>query len=211
MQTWFAIRNACSFFMTPMVWATAVRESKGGGRRSSKRKAGALSQNYTRTQTRTHTHAQSYTHTHSHTHTQHVWFVLAEGNNFQRFGNEVLYNGFSGRKMQAQVFFGPTYYQRLKHMVDDKIHARARGPLQILTRQPVEVRRCVSSPSHTHLYLCCVVCAMQKLDALLNLCPLCVHVSLCPCLFLFLFVCLQSVTKLGSFTRWWAALWRNGA
>lgn len=52
----------------------------------------------------------------------------------------MLYNGFTGRKMQAQVFFGPTYYQRLKHMVDDKIHARARGPLANLTRQPVEVR-----------------------------------------------------------------------
>ncbi|EGD81574.1 DNA-directed RNA polymerase II polypeptide [Salpingoeca rosetta] len=63
-----------------------------------------------------------------------------EAHNFHKYGNEVLYNGFTGRKMQAQVFFGPTYYQRLKHMVDDKIHARARGPLQILTKQPVEGR-----------------------------------------------------------------------
>jgi DNA-directed RNA polymerase II subunit RPB2 len=65
---------------------------------------------------------------------------ILEEYNFQRRGFEVMYNGHTGKKLAAQVFLGPTYYQRLRHMVDDKIHARARGPLQILTRQPVEGR-----------------------------------------------------------------------
>ena len=51
---------------------------------------------------------------------------------------QVLYNGFTGRKLNTQIFIGPTYYQRLKHLVDDKINSRARGPVQILTRQPME-------------------------------------------------------------------------
>jgi DNA-directed RNA polymerase II subunit RPB2 len=65
---------------------------------------------------------------------------LLREHGYQSRGFEEMYNGHTGRKMVAQVFFGPTYYQRLRHMVDDKIHARARGPVQILTRQPVEGR-----------------------------------------------------------------------
>nr|QNI80845.1 RPB2 [Aspergillus malvicolor] len=65
---------------------------------------------------------------------------LLREHGYQSRGFEVMYNGHTGRKMVAQVFLGPTYYQRLRHMVDDKIHARARGPTQILTRQPVEGR-----------------------------------------------------------------------
>ena len=59
---------------------------------------------------------------------------------YQRRGNEVMYNGHTGRQLEAMIFFGPTYYQRLKHTVDDKIHSRGRGPTQILTRQPMEGR-----------------------------------------------------------------------
>ncbi|EGT51955.1 CBN-RPB-2 protein [Caenorhabditis brenneri] len=55
-------------------------------------------------------------------------------------GNEVMYNGHTGKKLTTQIFFGPTYYQRLKHMVDDKIHSRARGPIQMMNRQPMEGR-----------------------------------------------------------------------
>jgi len=63
-----------------------------------------------------------------------------ESHGHDRYGKQTMYNGMTGEKMEAKVFFGPTYYQRLKHLVVDKHHARARGPVQILTRQPVEGR-----------------------------------------------------------------------
>lgn len=57
---------------------------------------------------------------------------------YTKHGTERLYCGHTGKPMDAMIFFGPTYYQRLKHMVDDKIQARAKGPVDHLTRQPVQ-------------------------------------------------------------------------
>lgn len=59
---------------------------------------------------------------------------------YQRYGWEVLCSGFTGKPLRNMVFFGPTYYQRLKHMVDDKVHSRAQATYQRLTRQPMEGR-----------------------------------------------------------------------
>jgi DNA-directed RNA polymerase II subunit RPB2 len=56
---------------------------------------------------------------------------------YNKTGNEILYNGMTGEQLDAEIFIGPTYYMRLKHMVKDKINYRARGPIKQLTRQTV--------------------------------------------------------------------------
>jgi len=59
---------------------------------------------------------------------------------FHSSGTQMLYNGMNGDMMDAEIFIGPTYYLRLKHMVKDKINYRAKGPNTSLTRQPVQGR-----------------------------------------------------------------------
>jgi len=59
-----------------------------------------------------------------------------EKHGYERNGFEYLYNGMTGRRIKHDIFIVPTYYQRLKHMVSDKIHGRSRGPRTLLTRQP---------------------------------------------------------------------------
>ena len=55
-------------------------------------------------------------------------------------GNQILYNGMTGEQLYSDIYIGPTYYMRLKHMVKDKINYRARGPNTMLTRQSVQGR-----------------------------------------------------------------------
>ena len=59
---------------------------------------------------------------------------------FSYSGKDMVTSGISGAPLEALIFMGPVYYQKLKHMVLDKMHARARGPRVVLTRQPTEGR-----------------------------------------------------------------------
>jgi len=59
---------------------------------------------------------------------------------FKESGEETFYNGLNGKKLKAKIFVGNMYYLKLKHMVANKIHSRARGPIQLLTKQPTEGR-----------------------------------------------------------------------
>ena len=59
---------------------------------------------------------------------------------YESNGNELMYNGLTGEQHECSVFIGPVFYQRLKHMVNDKVHSRSIGPMVNLTRQPAEGR-----------------------------------------------------------------------
>ena len=59
---------------------------------------------------------------------------------YESYGNELMYNGLTGEQIETNIFLGPVFYQRLKHMVSDKQHSRSIGPMVNLTRQPAEGR-----------------------------------------------------------------------
>ena len=61
-------------------------------------------------------------------------------NGFSYSGKDILYSGLTGEPLNCFVFSGPIFYQRLRHMVQDKMHARSKGPKTPLTRQPTEGR-----------------------------------------------------------------------
>jgi DNA-directed RNA polymerase II subunit RPB2 len=59
---------------------------------------------------------------------------------YESYGNEIMYNGLTGEQLETSIYIGPVFYQRLKHMVNDKQHSRSIGPMVNLTRQPAEGR-----------------------------------------------------------------------
>ena len=61
-------------------------------------------------------------------------------NGFRDSGMETMYNGITGERYKMRVYIGNMYYLKLKHMVANKLHARASGRIQLLTRQPIEGR-----------------------------------------------------------------------
>ena len=69
-----------------------------------------------------------------------VYSDLLETFGYEKYGNEVMYSGITGEQLKTSIFIGPTYYQRLKIMVADKMFSRGRGKMQSLTRQPAAGR-----------------------------------------------------------------------
>ena len=67
-------------------------------------------------------------------------FNVLDKSDLHKYNDEILYNGFTGEQIPCHIFFGPTYYYRLKHMVSDKVNYRTTGPMTATTKQPTKGR-----------------------------------------------------------------------
>lgn len=70
--------------------------------------------------------------------TEEDYIKILKEKGFDEYGEEIFYDGVTGRQIKAKIFVGAVYYQRLHHLVSNKIHMRSRGPIQLLTHQPTE-------------------------------------------------------------------------
>jgi len=70
-------------------------------------------------------------------------YNLMDKKDLHKYGDEILYNGYTGKQIDTHIFIGPTYYYRMKHLVSDKINSRNghnEGPITTMTRQPTSGR-----------------------------------------------------------------------
>ncbi|MDD5336874.1 MAG: DNA-directed RNA polymerase subunit B [Candidatus ainarchaeum sp.] len=72
--------------------------------------------------------------------TEEDYVKILKERGFDESGEEILYDGITGEQIKSRIFIGVVYYQRLHHLVSNKMHMRSRGPIQLLTHQPTEGR-----------------------------------------------------------------------
>lgn len=123
---------------------------------------------------------------------------------YEKNGNEFMINGMTGLPLEAEIFIGPSYYHRLKHLVSAKIHARNHGKVSQLTRQPLEGRANLGGLRVGEMEVHCLIshgCSRFLLERLYNLSdpykiPVCVHCGSMPSSTTYCTVCDQSDLKI---------------